>query len=175
MPIISHKRNGFTYLINASKTWTFTVNNGFFFIEVLCQTSQVTLWCVDVLTQFKRVRLTVINGDTIRIQIKISGPLQHPIPTKWPSWKTHLTYFRHIVINDELMETQATLTNCMKINQHKRYKNYFNEFHVTCCKTLGPMTARWKKKNIFFFQNNNNKNTQKQQQTNNISMAGLLM
>ena len=40
------------------------------------------------------------------------------------------------------METQATLTNCMKINQHKRYKNYFTEFHVTCCKTLGPMTAR---------------------------------
>ena len=104
----------------------------------------------------------VINGDTIRIQIKISGPLQRPIPTKWPSWKTHLTYFRHIVINDELMETQATLTNCMKINQHKRSKNYFNEFHVTCCKTLGPMTARRKKKNIFFFQKQQKKQKQKQ-------------
>ena len=70
--------------------------------------------------QFKRVRLTVINGDTIRIQIKISGPLQHPIPTKWPSGTTHLKHFRHIVINDELMETQAASTNCMKINKPKR-------------------------------------------------------
>ena len=101
--------------------------------------------CGVLTCQFKRVRLTVINGDTIRIQIKVSGPLQHPIPTKWPSWKTHRKYFRHIVINGALMETQAALTNCMKINQHKRYKNYFTEFHVTCCKTLGPMTARRRK------------------------------
>ena len=116
--------------------------------------------CGVLTCQFKRVRFTVINGDTIRIQIKISGPLQHPIPTKWPSWKTHLKYFRHIVINDELMETQAALTNCMKINQHKRYKNYFTEFHVTCCKTLGPMTARRKKKS-----KKNQKQQQQQQKT----------
>ena len=70
--------------------------------------------------QSKRVRLTVINGDTIRIRIKIFGPLQHPIATKWPSGTTHLKHFRHIVINDEIMETQAASTNCMKINKPKR-------------------------------------------------------
>ena len=62
------------------------------------------------------------------------------------------------------METQAALTNCMKINQPKRYKNYFTEFLVTCCKTLGPMTARRKKKIKKKKKKKKKKKNQKQQQ-----------